>query len=218
MQPRSSRFTLAKMSTPDYYSVSNGPAATQYSEDSFITYCITSSFILLCALLLVIYFKDSILWTFSCIRDSIYRISFYVTHIFNTLYGLYTIWKELKQLQPQDQCFQQPKTGNPLVQISPPPDEFFTQVREQLIILIQTLPPLDEYLTEVREQLIIPSFTEQIPSIQDIQWDSSDSQVFETEHLLLLHTPHIFIEWTYPPWSFAMTEPSLNLFRERKDV
>ena len=120
-------------------------------------------------------------------------------HIFNTLYGLYTIWKELKQLQPQDQCFQQLKTGNPLVQISPSPDEFFTQVREQLIILIQTLPSLDEYLTEVREQLIIPSFTEQISSIQDIQQDSSDSQVFETERLLLLHTPNVFIEWTYSP-------------------
>ena len=156
------------MSTPDYYSISNGLAATQYSEDSFITYCFTSSFILLCALPLGTYFKDSILWTFSCIRDSIYCISFCVTYIFNTLYGLYTIWKGLKQLQPQDQHFQQPKTGNPLVQISPPPDEFFTEVKEQLIILIQTLPPLDEYLTEVREQLIISSFTEQIPSIQDI--------------------------------------------------
>ena len=68
-----------------------------------------------------------------------------------------------------------------------------------MIILTQTLPLLDEYLTEVREQLIIPSFIEQIPSIQDIQQDSSDSQVFETEHLLLLHTPNIFIEWTYSP-------------------
>ena len=187
------------MSMLDYYSVSNGLAATQYSKDSFITYCLTSSFILLCGLLLVTYFKDSILWTFSCIRDNIYHISFSVMYIFNTLYGLYTIWKELKQLQPQNQCFQQPKTGSPLVQISPPPDEFFTEVREQLIILIQTLPPLDEYLTEVREWLIIPSFTEQIPSIQDIQQDSSNSQVFEPEHLLLLHNSNVFIEWRYFP-------------------
>ena len=89
--------------------------------------------------------------TFSCIRDSIHCISFYVAYIFNTLYGLYTKWKELKQLQHQDQSFQQPKTGNSQVQISPPPDEFFTEVREQLIILIQTLLLLDEYLTEVRE-------------------------------------------------------------------
>ena len=148
------------MSTPDYYSISNGLVDTQYSEDSFITYCLTSSFILLCSLLLVTYFKDSLLQTFSCIRDSIHCIYFHVAYIINTLYGLYTKWKELKQLQPQDQCFQQPKTGNPLVQISPSPDEFFTEVREQMIILIKTLPLLDEYHTEVREQLIIPSFTE----------------------------------------------------------
>ena len=181
------------MTSPDYYSISNGLAVTQHSEDFFITYCLTSSFILLCMLPLDMYFKDSILQTISCIRDSIHRISFHVTYIFNTIYGLYIIWKKLKQLQHQDQHFQQPKTSKLLVQISPPPDEFLTEVREQLIILIQTLPPLDEYLTEVREQLIIPSSTEQIPSIQDIQQDSSDSQVFETEHLLLLHIPYIFI-------------------------
>ena len=55
------------------------------------------------------------------------------------------------------------------------------------------------YLTEVREQLIIPPFTEQIPSFQDIQQDSSNSQVFQIEHSLLLHIPNIFVEWTYPP-------------------
>ena len=120
-------------------------------------------------------------------------------YIFNTLYGPYTIWKELKQLQPQDQCFQPPKTSKPLVQISPPPDEVLTEVREQLIILIQTSPPLDEYLTTVKEQLIIFSSPEQISSIQDIQQECSDSQVFQTEQLLLLHTPNIFIEWTYSP-------------------
>ena len=91
------------------------------------------------------YFKDSILQTFSCIGDSIHHISLYIAYIFNTLSGLYTIWKELKQLEHQDQHFQQPK---PLVQISPPPDEFLTKVREQLIILIQISPPLDEFLTE----------------------------------------------------------------------
>ena len=190
---------FSKRSSPDYYSISNGLAVTQHSKDFFITYCLTSSFILLCALLLVTHFKDGILQTFSCIGDSIYHISLYVTCIFNTLSGLYTIWKELKQLQPQDQHFQQPKIRKPLVQISPPPDELLTEVREQSIILIQISPPLDEFLTEVREQLIIPSSTEQILSIQDTQQECSDSQVFQTEQLLLLHTPNIFIEWTYSP-------------------
>ena len=187
------------MSSLDYYSVSNGLASTQHLEDSFITYCLTPSFILLCAFPLVTYFKDSILQTFSCIGNSIHHISLYVAYIFNTLYGLYTMWKELKQLQPQDQYFQQPKTSKPLVHISPPPDEFLTEVREQLIISIQTSPPLDEYLTEVREQLIIFSSPEQILSIQDIQQECTDSQVFQTEQLLLLHTPNVFTEWTYFP-------------------
>ena len=70
--------------------------------------------------------------------DSIHHISFYVAHIFNILSGLYTIWKELKQLQPQDQCFQQLKTSKLLIQISPPLDEFLTKVREQLIIFSST--------------------------------------------------------------------------------
>ena len=115
-------------------------------------------------------------------------------HIFNILSGLYTIWKEPKQLHPQDQSFQQPKTSKLLIQILPPPDEFLTKVREQLIILIQISPLLDEFLTEVREQLIIFSSTEQISSIQDIQQECSDFQVFQTEQLSLLHTPNIFIE------------------------
>ena len=137
------------------------------------------------------YFKDSILWTFSCIGDSIRHISLYIVYVFNTFYGLSTIWKKLKQLQPQDKNFQQPKTNKSLVQILPPPDEFLTEVREQLIILIQTSPLLDECLIQVREQLIIFSSPEQTSFIQDIQQESSNSQVFETEHLLLLHTPNI---------------------------
>ena len=151
------------------------------------------SFILLCVFLLVMYFKDSILQTFSCIRDSIHHISLYAAYIFNILSGLYTVWKELKQLQPQDQHFQQLRTRKAFIQIPPPPDEFITEVREQLIILIQTSPPLDEFLTEVREQLTIFSSTEQISSLQDIQQECSDSQVFQTKQLLLLHTPNIFI-------------------------
>ena len=88
---------------------------------------------------------------------------------------MYITWKEIKQLQPQDQHHQQVKTSNLLVQTSPPPEEL---------------------LIEVREQLIQPPFMEQIPSIQDLQ---QDSQVFDTEHLLNLHAPNISIERTYSP-------------------
>ena len=108
-----------------------------------------------------------------CIGDSIECTYFYVTYIFKSLQGLYIIWKELKQLQSKDQHYQQLKTGNSLVQVSPPPEEL---------------------LTEVREQLILPSFTEQIPSIQDLH---QDPQVCEAEHLLHLHTPNISVEQTY---------------------
>ena len=37
-----------------------------------------------------------------------------------------------------------------------------------------------------------------------------DSQVFDTEHLLNLHTPNVLIEKTY--------SPPLSLLMERKDV
>ena len=143
------------MSSQDYF---NGLAITQYPEDSFITYCLVLCFLLLCALPLITYFKSSIWQTFVCIEDIIKCTYFYIAYIFETSYGLYIIWKELKQLHPQDQHHQQSKTGNSLVQTSPPPEEL---------------------LIEVREQLIQPPFTEQIPSIQDLQ---QDSQVFDTEH------------------------------------
>ena len=214
------------MSSLDYYPDSNGPAVTQHSEDPFITYCLISSFILFCVFPLLMYFKDSIFWTLSCIGDSIHHISLYIAYIFNTHFGLYTTWKELKQLQPQDQCFQQPRIRKALIQIPPPPEEFLTKVREQLIVFssteqafIQIPPPLDEFLTAVREQLIVFSSTEQTSPIQDIQQEGSDSQVFETKPLLFLHTPNIFIEWTYSPLViFSMSMLSPNLFRERRDV
>ena len=160
------------MSSPDYF---NGPANTQYPEDSFITYCLVSCFLSLCALPLITYFKSSIWQTFVCIEDIIKCTYFCIAYIFKTSYGLYILWKELKQLQPQDQRHKQSKTGNPLV---------------------QTSPPHEELITEVREQFIQPSFIEQIPFIMDLQ---QDSQVFDTEHLLNLHIPNISIERTYSP-------------------
>ena len=163
------------MSSPDYFLVSNGLAITQYPKDSFITYCLVSCFLLLCALPIITYFKSSVLQTLVCIGYIIKCTYFSVAYIFETFYRLYIIWKELKQLQPQDQHHQQSKTSNLLVQTSPPPEEL---------------------LTEVSEQLIQPSFMEQIPSIQDLQ---QDSQVFDTEHLLHLQTHNIYIERTYSP-------------------
>ena len=110
-----------------------------------------------------------------CIENIIKRTYFYVAYIFETSYELYIILKKVKHLQLQDQHHQQVKTGNSLVQTSPPPEEL---------------------LTEVREQLIQPPFTEQISPLQDLQ---QDSQVFDTEYALNLHIPTVSIERTYSP-------------------
>ena len=158
------------MSSPDYF---NGLAITQYPENSFITHCLISCFLLLCALPLITYFKSSIQQTFECIENIISAPIFYIAYIFETSYGLYILWKEIKQLQPQDQHHQQVKTDHSLAQTSPPPEEL---------------------LIEVREQIIPPLFTEQIPSLQDLQ---QDSQVFDTEYSLNLHIPMVSIERTY---------------------
>ena len=53
---------------------------------------------------------------------------------FNTLFGLYTILKELQQFQIYNNQFQQPATHKILTQIPPPLDESITEVREQLTI------------------------------------------------------------------------------------
>ena len=118
------------MSSPDYF---NGLAITQYPEDSFITHGLVSCFLLLCALPLITYFKSSIWWTFVCIEDIIKCIYFYIAYTFDISYGLYIIWWEIKQLQIQAQHHQEVKTGNSLVQTSPPPEELLIEVREQLI-------------------------------------------------------------------------------------
>ena len=147
------------MSSPDYF---NGLVITQYPEDSFITHCLISCFLLLCVLSLITYFKGSIQQTFVCIENIIKCTHFYIVYIFETSYGLYIIWKEIKLLQPQDQHYQRVKTGHSLVQTSSPPEEL---------------------LIEVREQLIQPPFMEQISPLQDFQ---QDSQVFDTGHSLNL--------------------------------
>ena len=165
------------MLSMDYYNNHNSPAATQHSEDFLLTYCLTLTFIVFCAFPLFTYFKDSIFWTLLHILDNIQHIRLYTANIFNTLFGLYIILEELWQLQIQDNQFQQPGTQK---------------------ILTQIPPPLDEFLTEVREQLTVFPFVEQTPSIQEIQQECCEPQVFEAEQFLL-YTPHIFIECTYAP-------------------
>ena len=176
------------MSSPYYF---NGPANTQYAEDLFITHCLILCFLLLCALPLTIHFKSSIWWTFTCIEDIIKHTYFCIAYIFKTSYGLHILCKEIKQIQSQDQHHQQVKTDYLLIQISQPPEEL---------------------LIEVREQLIQPPFPEQISPLQDLQ---QNSQVFDTEHSLNLHTPNISRERTYsPPVIFNGKERCLNFVNQ----
>ena len=161
----------------DYYNNHNGPAATQHSEDFLITYCLTPTFIVFCAFPLFTYFKDSVFGTLLCILDNIQCIGLYTMHIFNTLFGLYTILKELWQLQIHEDQFQQPGTQKVLTQIP---------------------PLLDEFITEVREQLTIFPSVEQTPSIQEIQQECCEPQVFEAEQFFS-YSPHIFIEYGICP-------------------
>ena len=160
------------MSSPDYF---NGLVITQYPEDSFITHCLILCFLLLCVLPLITYFKSSIQQTFAGIENIIKCTYFYIVYIFETSYGLYILWKEIKKLQPLHQHHQQVKTDHSLAQTSPQPEEL---------------------LIEVREQIIPPPFREQISPLQDLQ---QDPQVFDTEYSLNLHIPTISIERTYSP-------------------
>ena len=111
----------------DDYNNHNGPAATQCSEDFLITYYLTLMFIVFCAFPLFTYFKDTIFWTLLHILDNIQCIGLYTMHIFNTLFGQYTILQELRELQICDNQFQQPETPKVLTQISPPLDEFIME-------------------------------------------------------------------------------------------
>ena len=127
-----------------------------------------------CAFPLFTYFKDSIFWTLLHILDNIQCIGLYTVHIFNTLFGWYTILKELQQFQIYNNQFQQPGTQKVSTQIP---------------------PPLDEFITEVQEQLTIFPSVEQTPPIQEIQQECWEQQVFEPEQFFL-YPPHIFIERT----------------------
>ena len=96
-------------------------------------------------------------------------------HIFETLHGLYVLWKESRQLQPCDQQHKQLKTDD---------------------LLAQTLPLHEEFITEVRGQWIQPPFAEQVTSFQDLR---QDYQVSDTEYSLELHIPNVSLERIHSP-------------------
>ena len=154
---------------------SNGPANTQYPADSFVTYCFVSCFLLPGAFPLFTYFKTEIQWTFQSIKTIIKCIYFSIVHVFEISYGLYGLWKELQQLQSQDQQQNQLRTDN---------------------LLVQTSPPHEELITEVRELLIQPLSTDHKTPLQESQ---QHFQVSNIEYSLDLHIPSVSIERIHYP-------------------
>ena len=142
--------------------------------DSFITHCLRLCYLLLCTIPLFPYFKRETQRILVCIGNIIKHTYFSITCIFETLCGLYALWKEL-QLQPYEQWHKQSKTDDSLV---------------------QTSPPHEELITEVREQLIQSPFAEQVTSFQDL-WQ--DFQVFYIEYSLDLHIPNVSLERIQSP-------------------
>ena len=74
---------------------------------------------------------DTIKWTYLSI-----------TQVFRILYQWYTLWQELRQLQPTGQQHPNGDTNHRLPQTLPPQDECITEIRQQW-----TLTPFEDHIT-----------------------------------------------------------------------
>ena len=81
------------MSTPDSF---DGLA----NKDFGITYYIVLGFVLLCVTPLLLWFTTNIQQIFGHAADVLRRIYLATTQVLGTLYQWYTLWREIKQLQP----------------------------------------------------------------------------------------------------------------------
>ena len=112
------------MSTPDSF---DGPA----NKDFGITYYIASGFVLLCITPFLLWFTTNIQWIFGHVADNITRTYLSITQVFRTLYQWYTLWWELRQIQPIGQWHTNGNTDHWLPQMIPPPDKWITEIRQQ---------------------------------------------------------------------------------------
>ena len=81
------------MSTPDSF---DGLANKDFGK----TYYIVSGFSLLCITPLFLWFTANTQQIFGHTADAIRHIYLATTQVFRTLYQWYTLWREIKQLQP----------------------------------------------------------------------------------------------------------------------
>ena len=154
------------MLPPDY---SNGLANTA----SFITYYLTSCFILLCTIPPFLCFKIVIRQISVHIENTIKQVYFLTAQLFTTIYKWYNLWEELWQLQPNRQQHTQLKTYGQL---------------------IQTSPPYDEYTTKIRQEWISTPSEDQTTVFHDLK---QDFQVSNVELSLDLHVPNVSLERIY---------------------
>ena len=142
LQLHSFHFTSVKMLSPDYYANHNGLAEISEPGDHFITYCVFWPLIVLFMLPLLLDFKEciNILWTVPQVSEHFHHVRTYTAHVFHLFLAFYHILKELRQLHSHDKKLQWPAVEQALKEVSPPPDEFITQVTEQLTISL----PMDE--------------------------------------------------------------------------
>ena len=99
--------------------------------------------------------------------DTIKHTYLSTTQIFRILYQWYTLWQELRQLQPMGQRHTHWDTNYQLP---------------------QTLPPQDECITEIWQQCISTPFEDHITVSQDL---SQDPQVNTVELSFNLHFPNV---------------------------
>ena len=70
------------------------------NKDFGITYYIASGFVLLCVTPLLLWFTTNIQQILGHTLHTIRHIYLAMTRVFGTLYQWYTLWREIKQLQP----------------------------------------------------------------------------------------------------------------------
>ena len=156
------------MSTPDSF---NSPA----NKDFSITYYIASGFVLLCVTPFLLWFTTNIQQTFGHTVDTIRWTYLSITQVFGTLYQWYTLWQELRQLQPTGQWHMNGNTDHWLPQM---------------------LPPTDKCITEIWQQWTPTPFKYHITISKDLP---QEHQVNTAELSFDLHFPNITQQWINTP-------------------
>ena len=138
-------------------------------------------------------FESKIQWIFVRIWDTTKQIYFFTVQLFETINKWYNLWEELRQPQSCGQQHTQLKTDDQLIQIS---------------------PPYDEYITEIGPQWIPSPFVEQATVFQDLQ---QDFQASNAELSLDLHVPNISLERIHTPL-VVHNDRALTEFIQGEDV